>query len=409
MPHCFESNLDPSLRPTSSWTALVLVWLLGCGDSDGSDRDISASQSGDGGAQEDAGAQGDAGTDAAEPGAPATDLTELLGLGIADYLGAAEPTAMETLQGVEGVADGSIVYDFAPEDGPICLRGAAYSVSVLDQKSENLMIYLQGGGACVSLLCRSTTDVMLRGVPTRGILDTQDAENPVADWNVVYVPYCDGSVFGGDGDFTNPSDTMGKRYHHGQRNFSAALDLALKHFPTPKKILLAGSSAGGWGTIYHRGLVRSQYPDAELTVINDAGIGFAVNQPTVADEWTATRHRPPSCAECQNHPHLTYFVKYMLEHDPGTWVGDFSSYGDSVIRLFTFSPDAAAFKDTLMQETNILATAFPDRYKRFFVAGESHTTLLTAFHTNVTDGVTFAQWLGKMINRDPSWAELMQP
>ena len=186
-------------------------------------------------------------------------------------------------------------------------------------------------------------------------------------------------------------------------------DLALKHFPNPKKVLLAGSSAGGWGTVYHRGLVRSQYPDALLTVINDAGIGFAVNGPLVADEWGATRHRPPSCGEpCQTHQHMTYFVKYMLEHDPSTIVGDFSSYGDSVIRLFTFTSDAESFKQVLMQETDIVAQAFPDRYKRFFVAGESHTTLLTAFHTNVIDGVSVAQWVGKMIDRDPSWAELLQ-
>jgi hypothetical protein len=394
---CFALNIGS----TSRSAALLVMSLLACSSSGDSEKNVDPSETADGGEP-----TADAGADSA---VPAADLTELLDLGITEYLGAAEPIAMETIQGVPDVADGSIVYDFDPADGPLCLRGASYSVSVLDQSSENLMIYLQGGGACVSVICASTTDVTLRGVPVRGILDTNDPENPVAGWNVLYVPYCDGSVFGGDGDFTNPTDAMGTRYHHGQRNFAAALDLALKHFPDPKKILLAGSSAGGWGTIYHRGLVRSQYPNALLTVINDAGIGFAVNNATVADEWSATRHRPPSCELCQTHTHMTYFVKYMLEHDPATWVGDFSSYGDSVIRRFTFTSDAAAFKDVLLQETDMLAQAFPDRYKRFFIAGESHTTLLTAFHTNVTDGVTFAQWVGKMIDRDPSWAELMQP
>jgi Pectinacetylesterase len=416
MSHCIESGSGLRRAPTSAWISLVFVGLLACGESDGPERSVDPGERGDGGAQADGGARATA--DASADAGPSSnaDLAELLDLGITKYLGAAKPTGMETITGVQGVADGSIVYDFDPADGPVCLRGAPYSVSVLDQGSENLMIYLQGGGACVSLLCRSTKEVMQRGVPAPsmaspvlGILDQNDAQNPVAGWNVVYVPYCDGSVFGGDGDFMNPSDTEGTRYHHGQKNFAAALDLALKHFPDPQKVLLAGSSAGGWGTVYHRGLVRSQYPRAQLTVFNDAGIGFAVNQPTVADEWTATRHRPPSCAECQTHAHMTYFVKYMLEHDPDTWVGDFSSYGDSVIRFFTFSPDAESFKQVLMQETDMLAQAFPDRYKRFFVTGESHTTLIRDFHTNVIEGVTVAQWLGKMIDRDPSWAELLQP
>jgi hypothetical protein len=405
MLRCIELGFDPRPRPASAWTLLFILGLSACGESDAAGRDIAATESGDGGAQATADAGSDAGTDS---GAPAADLAELVELGIAQYLGAAEPIGMETIQGVEGVADGSTVYDFDPADGPICLRGAPYSVSLLDHESENLMIYLQGGGACVSLLCRSTTEVGQRGVPARGILDTNDPENPVAGWNVVYVPYCDGSVFGGDADFNNPSDTMGTRHHFGQRNFAAALDLALKHFPNPRKILLAGSSAGGWGTIYHRGLVRLKYPHAELTVVNDAGIGFAVNQATVADEWGATRHRPPSCEACQTHPHMTHFVKYMLEHDPNTLVGDFSSYGDSVIRLFTFTSDAAAFKEILLQETDILAQAYPERYKRFFITGESHTALLAGLHTTVIEGVTIAQWVGKMIAREPGWVELMQ-
>jgi hypothetical protein len=386
------------------WTSLALLGFIACGDSDSNDHGAAPEPSTtetDGG-----GSEGETDAQAASS-VPAADLQELLDLGIARFLGAAKPTKMETVQGVDGVADGSLVYDFDPADGPKCLRGASYQVSVLDQKSDNLMIYLQGGGACVSAICQATTEAAPRGVPTRGVLDTKDSENPVADWNIVYVPYCDGSVFGGDKDFTNPSDTMGTRYHHGQRNFSAALDLALKHFPMPNKVLLAGSSAGGWGTVYHRGLVRSQYPNAELSVFDDAGIGFAVNNPAVADEWGATTHRPPSCMECQTHPHMSYFVRYMLAHDPGTWVGDFSSYGDSVIRLFTFSPDADSFKQQLLTETAISAQAYPDRYKRFFIQGESHTALQSQFHTAQINGVTVAQWLGKMVNRDPSWSDLL--
>lgn len=385
---------------------LVLLVVLGCSDSDAPDSagGLTKDSGTDAGHLADSGAA----PDAARPTQPRADLQELLDLGIGEFLGAAQPIGSETITGEPEIADGSVVYDFDPEDGPVCLRGAPYHVSVLDQGSENLVIFLQGGGACVSVLCSASTEATPRGVPLRGVLDVRDPENPVAAWNIVYVPYCDGSVFGGDNDFEDPNDAEGVRLHRGQRNFSAALDLALEHFPDPSKVLLAGSSAGGWGTVYHRALVRSQYPDTELTVMNDAGIGFAVNMAFVADEWGATRHRPPSCEECQTHAHMSYFVRYQLEHDPGTVVGDFSAWEDSVIMRFTFNTDPAAFRTLLEQETDIPAQAFPDRYKRFFISGASHTTLQRSFHDTQVGGVTIAEWLGLMIDRDPAWVELME-
>jgi len=358
----------------------------------------------------------DAGTDAdaaaAMPDAgppPPADLSELLDLGIDTYLGAAKPSGSETITGATNVNDGSVVYDFDPNDGPICLRGAPFNASVLDQGSDNLLIYLQGGGACVSIICQATVAATPRGVPKLGVLDVTDTDNPVASWNIVYVPYCDGSVFSGDNDFTSDTDMQGTRYHRGLRNFSAALDLATEHFPNPKKVLLAGSSAGGWGTVYHRALVRHVYPDAQMSVFDDSGIGFSVNSPFIISEWGSTRYQPASCGDpCMSDINMSPFVKYMLEHDPGTVVGDFSSWTDAVIMQFTFNSDPTSFRNLLQSETDIPAMAFPDRYKRFFINGSQHTSLLGGFHTTKVGDVTVAQWLGKMIARDPGWVELME-
>lgn len=415
-PGIWESSLTRRMIMVACVRALVLSFLLlgslACsddGDDDAHEAEPNAAREHDAAAEPDAQVQDSGPPDAGHAPLERADLQELLDIGIDKYLGAAEPIGSEMISGVSGVNDGSIVYDFDPADGPVCLRGAPYNVSLLDQGSDNLVIYLQGGGACVSLLCRATTEAMPRGVPKRGVLDPEDGENPVGTWNILYVPYCDGSVFGGDLDFEDPNDAMGVRLHHGQRNFAAALDLALEHFPNPKKVLLAGSSAGGWGTIYHRALVRSQYPDAELSVFNDAGIGFSVNMPFVADEWgSGPFARPASCADCQTDANLSPFVKYLLEHDPSTVVGDFSAWEDSVIMSFTFNSDPAVFRKLLKDETDIPAGAFPERYKRFFIAGSMHTTLMSGFHTTQVNGITVADWLGMMIERDPGWVELIE-
>jgi len=383
---------------------VFVLWLvsgaLACGDSDAPHGSASGSNTtADSGVDPDAGAAH----------VPPADLHELLDLGIAEFLGAAKPTGSETLHGVANIAEGSVVYDFDPKDGPVCMRGAHYQVSVLDQGSKNLVIFMQGGGACVSVLCSATTEATPRGVPTNGVLDIHDNDNPVADWNIVYVPYCDGSVFGGNNDFVDTAKPDEVRLHHGQRNFAAALDLALEHFPHAEKVLLAGSSAGGWGTVYHRALVRTQYPDAQLTVMNDSGIGFMVNSQLVVDEWgLGGRYRPPSCEACQTPLHMSEFVQYELGHDPGLVVGDFSSWEDSVIMRFTLNSDPAAFHALLREQTDIPAGAFPERYKRFIITGSQHTSLQRGFHETQINGVSIAQWLGSMIARDPAWVELLQ-
>ena len=292
----------------------------------------------------------------------------------------------------------------------MCFRGAPYNASLLDQGSDNLLIYMQGGGACLSLdLSGQTETATPRGVPKYGVLDTQDKDNPVASWNILYVPYCDGSVFGGDNDYTNPNDKTDPHKYHGVRNFSAALDLAIEHFPNPKKILLAGSSAGGWGTIYHRALVRSHVPRRRAHGLRRRRHRLLGQLDFVADEWgSAKRSRPPSCKECQTDANMSPYVKYLLEHDPGMVVGDFSAWEDAVIMQFTFMSDAMQFRMTLQSETDIPAKAFPKRYKRFFINGSMHTTLLNAFHTTQVNGVTVSEWLGMMIDRDPDWTELME-
>jgi hypothetical protein len=382
------------------WLLFLALGALACDDSDNRGSAAGGNTTADSGP--------DSGPDAGPTPVPRADLQELLDLGIDEFLGAAKPTGSETISGVADIADGSTVYDFDPKDGPVCMRGASYHVSLLDQGSKNLVIFMQGGGACVSVLCSATTEATPRGVPTRGVLDIHDTENPVADWNIVYVPYCDGSVFGGNNDFVDPAKPNEVRLHHGQRNFSAALDLALEHFPHPEKVLLAGSSAGGWGTVYHRALVRSQYPDSQLTVMNDSGIGFMVNTQLVVDEWGSTRYRPPSCEACQTPQHMSEFVKYELGHDPGLVVGDFTSWEDSVIMRFTLNSDPAAFHALVQEQTSIPATAFPDRYKRFIINGSQHTSLQRGFHETQINGVSIAQWLGAMIARDPSWVDMLQ-
>ena len=150
----------------------VMVALIGCGgDSDGGS----------------AGSGGTAG--------PSSE--EVYDQGLTRYVGEFEPAN-------EPAADegGIKTHQFAvPEDldaeprGPICLRGTEYTVDTRAGSSDELVIFLQGGGACWEDFCSAFADTNSLRDLGGGILDPELAGNPVADWDVVYLPYCDGSLF----------------------------------------------------------------------------------------------------------------------------------------------------------------------------------------------------------------------
>ena len=208
---------------------------------------------------------------------------ELYAQGLSKYVGAFEPA--NEPEAVDGVK----THQFAvPDDpsaeprGPLCLRGTEYTVDTREGSSDELVIFLQGGGACWEDFCAAFEET--NSLPRRpaGFSTPTLAGNPVADWDVVYLPYCDGSLFAGDVDRMSadqraleggPDPSMG--YQRGLQNLTAALDVALAEFPNPSRILLTGVSGGAFGTITACRWCVIYYPETEILVFNDSGVGVA--------------------------------------------------------------------------------------------------------------------------------------
>lgn len=370
-------------------TLLPLALAFGCGgESGGTGGGDSGGPAPDGGGQPDGGG-----------GAPNFD--ELIEAGVTQYFGAASPSKETT------DADGVTTYEFDPADGPMCLRGTPFRMATRDMGSDNLFIYLQGGGACWSTLCMATESAG-SGIPGEMILDPDEELNPVRDWNVVYLPYCDGSVHSGDAEYPEEDPP---RYHHGLRNVSAALDVATSLFPNPARVFLAGSSAGGYGTILGAVLVRLLYPDADLAVWNDAGVGLGRPGEQewiegILEEWNVLRFLPDSCEDCTARGHFTPFIAWGMERDTQVRTGVFSSYQDVVIADTFLQIGGAAFEEALVDETGRIHDAYPDRYERFFIDGIQHTT---AFGLLTSVGTTsVSEWLQWMLDGDDRWQDEME-
>jgi hypothetical protein len=281
---------------------------------------------------------------------------------------------------------------------------------------KKLLIYLQGGGACwqdftsCNILAEQQfppADIFLSG-----IFDFSSPDNPFADYSIVYMPYCDGSVFSGDNDVPDANFPFGPvRFHRGLRNLSAGMDVAVDTFPSPKKITVAGSSAGGAGAAaFAPFLARFLYGNrTDLTVFNDAGPlaldpdGRPDAAAARAADWDFGKFYPASCTECSVEGQQTEIVQWRLDNDSTIRESFYETDADGTNRFFasTNTPGAAAgfltqseYRDIILTEHDALNRAHRSRYRRFIVSGDAtHTALRSPqFYTQDANGVLLNEW-----------------
>lgn len=319
---------------------------------------------------------------------------ELVDQGVTRYLGVYTP--------MSSVQDGDVVnHQFGEGDGPLCLNGTPYTMATRDEGTEDLMIFLQGGGACWFDLCAATTQAG-PGIPVAGILDPTSSINPLAGISTVYMPYCDGGIFGSDADVDTDNDGTYDRFHRGLHNLSAGLDVAVRTFPSPRRIVLAGVSAGGYGTLFALPIVRQLYPGVPIEVLNDSGIG--INRPNdpvwnqqIIDYWNISGFFPASCPECNVQGSPAGIINWQMEQDPDTRLGMLSYTQDFTIGTFFLGIGGPAFEAVLRPTLSDVEDANPERMRSFVRAGDTHTYLMGDLSIEV-DGVSVSEWVASMID-----------
>jgi hypothetical protein len=293
-------------------------------------------------------------------------------LGLTQYTGKISPQ-------VHSESARVTTYRFDKDEGPVCMRGGEFFTAVRDVGSEDLAFFFQDGGVCWSRFCLAMT-IARPGIPTIDILNPDLDVNPVKDWNHVFVPYCDGSFFAGDVDYSDDLNKKGTRYHRGLANMTAAFEVAKIRFPNPDRVLLSGSSGGAYGLLFSGILARHYYPDAELVVMADSGIGIAKSDEPdylqgILDEFDLNRFIPKDCEDCIDNGHLTGLLSYFLERDTKVRMGMYSSWRDTILAKLYLQIPAHQFASSLEEQTDRLHAAYPDRFRRFITAGIQHTTL----------------------------------
>lgn len=350
-------------------------------------------------------------------------MAELVDAGVDKYMGEFTPVSSVD------VGDGWTKHTFDTDGGagPICVAGTPFSAFSKGGNPSKLLIMLQGGGACWQdfYFCNVLAeDQEPPPDPAEGIwadsYDTGDEviPNPIGDWSVLYMPYCDGSVFIGDNDVVDPNFPFGPvRFHRGLRNVTAGIDLAKTLFPNAGRVMLAGSSAGGAGAATLAPfLTRFAYGNTtKLMVFNDAG-PVATNPYDVANiaaraaDWQFGQFFPASCTECDPLGQGTAIIDWRLANDTTIREAFYSTDGDATNRFFLQVPTQAMYRDLIVTEHGKLHDAFPKRYKRFIRSGDaSHTALQTPlFYMGEADGVPLDVWTGDFTVPRPFWIDIVE-
>jgi hypothetical protein len=343
-------------------------------------------------------------------------LLELSASGVDKYIGNFEPVSSQDF------GDGWVKHTYDPDggNGPICIAGTPFSAFTRAGDPAKLLIMLQGGGACWQdfYFCNILAEEQEPPPLPFGIWDFGSPDNPFADYSIVYMPYCDGSVFGGDNDVLDANFPFGPvRFHRGLRNLSAGMDLAKATFPQARRITVAGSSAGGVGAAaFAPFLARFVYGNrANLTVFNDAG-PIAVNLFDVgavaarATDWQFGQFYPASCTECDEEGQQTAIIEWRLDNDSTIREAFYETDGDATNRFFTSVPTQELYRDLILTEHGALNTAHPIRYKRFIVSGDdSHTALQSPlFYSQEADGVPLNEWADDFLGQWWLWVDIVE-
>ena len=176
----------------------------------------------------------------------------------------------------------SVIGDWTSFDGgPDCVCADGSDVRFMERMAdpERVVLYFEGGGACFTAeTCAfegeqktysSSSDVTEHELAARGgIFDEENAENPLAGYSFVYVPYCTGDVHIGN-TTTEYSADLSVR-HNGYPNALAALDHLVEAFPDTAELVVAGASAGSIPTPLFGALAADELPDATIVTLGDS-------------------------------------------------------------------------------------------------------------------------------------------
>jgi hypothetical protein len=318
-------------------------------------------------------------------------------------------------------------WTYVPIAGTQCMNGTATGIGVNQGTSGDLVIYLEGGGACFNTVtCASVAHQGGFGASdfaatiadySTGMFNRTDAKNPLKDATFVFVPYCTGDVHAG----SNPTG-FGDRKQVGFINMGKDLEYILPKATKVGRVVLAGSSAGGFGAMFNYDRTQTAFGDKPVTLIDDSGPPLSDKyltpclQKQMRQYWNLDAAIPAGCTVCNKDDGggLGDAASFVADKYKNRRLALITSTRDGVIRSFLGfgypdcqtggnpmpEPDyAAAIKE--LRDTTLTAHT---NFRVFTKESGLHVWLLTDPLSTVTSGGTdLDSWLTSLLDPGSDW------
>ncbi len=277
--------------------------------------------------------------------------------------------------------------------------------------STELMIYFEGGGACSNALgcwgplptannlagydASTFATARQRAYP---VLDRTLANNPFKAMNLAYVPYCTGDLHAGTREVDLMVGGVPKpTYFWGATDLELFLARLVPTFPNLTRVVLVGTSAGGFATMLSFDRVARAF-HTRVDLIDDSGPALTSKNATDnLASYAAWGFEPPvGCLPCSKHRDVLAFDR---QRQPTSRYGFLSFEQDSTIAPF-FGYSLAEFPAVLTAFTSSLA-ADPNA-KTLIVSNK-------ASHVVETDPVLvpdYFPWMAQLLGDDPAWNDV---
>ncbi len=257
--------------------------------------------------------------------------------------------------------------------GTSCRDGSEAGLFIRFSDSNRLLIFFEGGGACttagfcsfnpanVNQVLLGTGETVLgtalgaqsgRQQPgayqngeVTGILSAERSENPMRDWNMVYIPYCTGDVHFGTRTAGRVAGLAAPQMFVGALNTRTFVGRLVPTFEEGlERVVVAGSSAGSFGAALNLSMISDAF-SVQTDALLDSGVPFQDEfwptclQQTWRELFGLNEALPPDCEQCFNDDGggLIGLSDFLTEKHPTTKIALLSSIHDEVIRLF-FTP-----------------------------------------------------------------------
>lgn len=273
--------------------------------------------------------------------------------------------------------------------------------------SSKLMIYFQGGGACWDWVsCQGLFDSSVERDELneyKGIFDFSNPENPIANYHIVFIPYCTADVHIGNAaqKYGTTPGQNGSIEHRGFVNTSAVLHWVYENFASLQTIFLTGSSAGSYAAIFYAPYIMSHYPGARVVELGDCGVALLHNYQTILAKWGMFNNMPKFIAKFYRATPENFTLNLL-------YTATANKYRDNVFAMITTDHDnvqSAFYLISGSHEWRTRSYALIDTLEkelpnfRTFIAGGSEHTLLPrqAFYTCTVEGVLLRDWVTDLL------------